>query len=154
MTTQPLDAVVAYDPKGNSYTVTLRRPTRADAEIAYLRAVRPALATKIERLSEHFPELASRARKAGFLILAGKVTLAQPGTVQASNGRYHRTATVLAWVQSEWSSRTTYILTRGELGVVICNCRDAQPEVGEQGAPRSRVAPHTCRHIIAAALFT
>jgi hypothetical protein len=153
MTAKPLDSIVVYDPKVNGYTVTLRRPTRADAEIAYLRAARPELAAKIERLSTHFPELASRARKAGFLILAGKVTIAPPGTVQGTNGRLHRTATVLAWVKSEWSNRT-YVLTRGPLGVVICDCPDAQPEDAEDGAPRSRVAPHTCKHIIAAALET
>jgi hypothetical protein len=84
-------------------------------------------------------------------ILAGAVTLAPPGTVQPPNGRYHPTATVLAWVEAEWSSRT-YVLTRGELSVVICNCGNAQPEDGEEGAPRSRVAPRTCKHIIAAAL--
>jgi hypothetical protein len=151
MTTQPLDAVVVYDPKARAFSVTLRRPTRAAAEIAYLRAVRPELSAKIERIAANFPELASRARQAGFLILAGKVTLAAPGTVQPSNGRYHRTATMLAWVQSEWSDRR-YLLTRGELGVVICNCRDAQPEEGEEGAPMSRVAPHTCKHVLAAAL--
>ena len=78
MTAKPLDSVVIYDPKAHGYTVTLRRPTRADAEIAYLRAMRPELASQIERLSANFPELASRARKAGFLILAGKVTITPP----------------------------------------------------------------------------
>jgi len=151
MTIQSLDTLIAYDSKANDFSVTLHWPTRIEAETACLRAMGPELAAIIERLSADFPELASRARRAGYLVLAGKVTVAPLGTVQSSNGRYHRTATVLAWVKSEWSDRT-YILTRGELGVVICNCRDAQPEEGEEGAPRSRVAPHTCRHILAAAL--
>jgi hypothetical protein len=90
-----------------------------------------------------------RTRSSGGLVLAA---IAPPVTVQGSNGRLHRTATVLAWVKYEWSSRT-YVLTRGALGVVICNCPDAQPEQREAGASRSRVAPHTCKHILAAALL-
>jgi hypothetical protein len=74
-----------------------------------------------------------------------------PERCTAPRGRLHRTVTVLAWVKSEWSDRT-YVLPRGDLGVVICNCPNAQPEAGEDGAPSSRVAPHTCKPIIAEAL--
>jgi hypothetical protein len=104
-----------------------------------------------ERLSGNFRELASRARKAGFLVLGGNVKLAPPGTVQGTNGRYHRTAVVLAWVTSEWTGRQ-YVLTRGVMGRVICNCPDARPEHEEVGAPPSRIAVHTCKHILAAGL--
>jgi hypothetical protein len=151
MTAQSKTDIVTYDPKANAFGFTLRLPTRAEAEISYLRAMNPRLAARIESLSANFPELASRARRAGFLVLAGNFKLAPPGTVQASNGHYHRTATVLGWVKSEWSDRQ-YLLTRGDLGVVICNCPDAQPEEGDDGAPPSRLAPHTCKHVIAAAL--
>jgi hypothetical protein len=152
MTAKTLPILIAYDPKARGFALTIHWSTRAEAEIAYLRAVRPALADKVERLSANFPELASRARRAAFLLLADAVAFPKPGEVMPSNGRFHRTAAVLARVKSE-KGDGEYLLTRGELGEVICNCPDAQPENEEDGAPRSRMAPHTCKHILAAALL-
>jgi hypothetical protein len=145
--------IVDYDPQAQAFSVRLFRPTCAEAEIAALRAAGPKLASQIERLSANFPELATRARKAAFLILAGAVTLAEPGDIEPANGRFHRTAVVLARVKSETRDKE-YLLTRGPLGVVICNCPDAQPAPGEEGAPRSRIALHTCQHVLASALST
>jgi hypothetical protein len=62
------------------------------------------------------------------------------------------TVAVLAHVRSE-NGRYDHLLTRGELGVVICDCPDAQPDDNEPGAPLTRIAPHTCRHILAASLL-
>jgi hypothetical protein len=151
MNTQHPNQSIVYDHKAHAFALTLLLPTRLDAEIACLRAARPELADKVERLSANVPELATRARHAAFLLLANAVKLSEPGEIMPSNGRYHRTASVLAHVRSE-TGRFDYLLTRGDFGVVLCNCPDANPEPGEDGAPPTRIAPHTCKHIIAAAL--
>jgi hypothetical protein len=152
MNTQPMGRSIVYDANARAFALTLLLPTRQEAEIAYIRAARPELADKVERLSANFPELATRARRAAFLLLEDAVRLSEPGEIMPSNGRYHRTASVLAQVRSE-TGQFNYLLTRGDFGVVICNCPDASPEYGEEGAPASRIAPHTCKHILAAAMF-
>ena len=152
MNTEQLSPSIAYDASASSFALTLLLPTRIEAEIAYLRVVRPELADQVERLSANVPELATRARRAAFLVLAGAVRLSEPGEIMPTNGRYHRTASVLARVKAD-SCDFDYLLTRGDFGVVICNCPDANPDCGEDGAPASRIAPHTCRHILAASFL-
>jgi hypothetical protein len=140
---------IVYDHSTRAFAMTVLLPTKLDAEIAYLRAACPELAAKVERISANIPELATRARRAAFLLTENALTLSQPGETMRSNGR---TVAVLAHVKAE-CGQYDYLLTRGDLGVVICDCPDAQPEPGEEGAPETRIAPHTCKHIIAAALL-
>ena len=149
MNTEQLSPSIAYDHPAHAFALTLYLPTRIEAEIAYLRVVRPELADHVERLSANVPELATRARRAAFLVLAGAVRLSKPGEIMPANGRYHRTASVLARVKADCCD-FDYLLTRGDFGVVICNCPDANPDCGDAGAPETRMAPHTCKHILAA----
>ena len=144
-TLYPIRSIV-YDHNSRSFAVTLQLPNRPAAEIAYLRAAHPKLADKVERLSANIPELATRAHQAAFLLLAKAVTLSKPGETVPSNGC---TLAVLAHVRAD-NGLYDYLLTRGDLGVVICDCPDANPDEGEHGAPPTRIAPHTCKHILAA----
>ena len=150
-TSQPSQSIV-YDHQAHAFALTMHLPTRLDAEIAYLRAARPELADKVERLSVNCPELATRASRGALLLLEDAVKLSEPGEMMPSNGRYHRTAAVLAHVKAE-DGQSDYLLTRGDLGVVICSCPDANPEPGDDGAPATRIAPHTCKHILAASFL-
>lgn len=111
----------------------------------------PELAAQIERIAAFAPELATRARLAGRLVTAGAVSLSGPGEVLSSNGCYHRTAALLARVRSE-NGNAEFLLTREPFGGILCNCPDALPAPGDPGAPRSRLAPHTCVHILALVL--
>lgn len=140
---------IVYHHKDHAFALTLVLPTRLDAEIAYLRATNPELADKVERISANVPELASRARQAALLLLVNAVTLSKAGETVPSNGR---TVAVLAHVKAE-NGQYDYLLTRGDLGVVICDCPDARPEMNEEGAPPTRIAPHTCKHILAASFL-
>jgi hypothetical protein len=152
MNTHHLTQSIAYDSQTHDFAVTLHLPSRLEAEIAYLRAACPELAEKVECLSASFAELATRARRAAFLVLEDAVRLGEPGEIMPSNGRYHRTASVLAHVKAR-DGQYDYLITRGDFGVVICNCADANPEPGKEGAPPTRIAPHTCKHILAASFL-
>jgi hypothetical protein len=140
---------IVYDHNAHTFAVTLHRPTHAEAEIAYLRAANPELARKVERLSANIPELATRARHAALLLLTNTVTLSRRGDTVPSNGCNHP---VLAHVRSG-HGRYDHLVTRGDLGVVLCDCPDANPEAGDDGAPATRMAPHTCKHILAASFL-
>lgn len=149
MNTNHSHSRIAFDPQAGAYTLTLRLASRAQAELAYLRALDSPLAGQVERIAANIPELASRVRQAGLLVVAGAVIIAPPGETLRLNGRE---TIVLACVRSDCGS-FDHLLTRGELGVVVCGCPDAQPGDGEAGAPWSRLAPHTCRHVLAAGLL-
>lgn len=142
------DTMITYDHRTKSFTVVL--PTggqfqvagnRQEAEAAYLFAVAPSLAERVSRLAARYPELASRAHRAAFLIVEGRVNIfAEPKQCCTRSG----TGTWYAEVKSQCGDEAYLISTstRDWDRKLQCNCPD-------DTAPASNVAEHTCMHIIA-----
>jgi hypothetical protein len=99
----------------------------------------PALAGQVERIAARQPELAGRAQRAAAIVITGAVTLT-PGAFEIHHSGV-RTDHV-AQVRSQNGGGTyDVVAVHGQL---FCNCPD-----GVSSAPRSKVAEHTCKHIIA-----
>jgi len=132
-------------PNGTEVTT----PTRQEAERAHLHAVAPDLAERVNGLAASLPELADRAHRAALIVLADGVQLT-PGRFRINHQGIQIDA--LATVQSQSHEDGAYEIfcARGQL---VCNCPDANPQVpDEPGAPPSKFAEHTCKHILAVLL--
>lgn len=117
----------------------INAPSRPEVEAQYLAAVAPELAEKVRRIAKLSPELERRARRAAFLVIEGAVTLTGQGV---SEGRYLHYE--LARVKSQ-TGEAVYSV-RVDNGQFYCTCPDTTGEHPQ--APHSKVAPHTCKHII------
>ena len=146
MTTCEPPPTVLYDRKGKHYRITIpltgeiiARPSRQETEAAYLKAVAPEVAERVARLSAAFPDLATRCQRAALIALAGRVIADTTSCASHSP---------VARVRSQ-SADGEYTLVKGR-GQLACNCPDGDPyEPDEPGAPRSKFAEHTCKHILA-----
>ncbi len=129
---------------------TLTAHTRPEAELAYLQAVAPALAEKAQRLAALQPNLADRARYATFIALEGGVLPCHEPVVY---GPQNLSFTRVARVQSQRDPGTVYqILERDDQ--YYCDCVDSKGRTTEAGteeakAPSTKIALHTCKHILA-----
>lgn len=145
---------ITYNWDSKDFTVrlpsgrSLEMPTRAIAEYAYLEAVAPELARRVASIERICPDVGPRARRAAALVLGGAVRRPEPDEVLLSSGRYHYTPTILARVGSQLGGQV-FMITQDRWGLIVCNCPDGSPEEGEEGAPPSKLAPKTCKHILA-----
>ena len=146
----------SYDRKLHLYLVplptgeTLTAPTRPEAEWAYLQAIAPDVAAKAQRIAATQPALADRVRRAGFIAVEGGVFPCQEPVVY---GSHNLSFTCVARIQSQRDPGMAYaILERDHL--YYCDCADSQGHTTEDGteeakAPATKIAPHTCKHILA-----
>lgn len=143
---------VQYQPETKCFVTTLpsgkeiTAPTQRDLELAYLNVVAPELGEKISRTAIKYPALENRARRAAFIVLHQDVA---PTPNRFCINHHGVTNSYVARVKSQTKPDEGYdvIETHGQLA---CNCEDGNPESRHfKGAPASRVARHTCKHILA-----
>ena len=121
--------------------------TRTEAEWAYLGAIAPELVTKAQRIAWTNPLLEDHLRKACFVVLEGEIAPCHEPLGGSSS--LIRVARVCCQRYSEH----TYQITVWE-NKYFCDCPDALGQDTDYGrrlarAHRSKVAEHTCKHILA-----
>lgn len=126
--------------------------TRPELETAYLEAVAPEIARRTAKLCAKFPELATRAKRAAFIVLEDGV---KPGRgVVWCGGQFNvkYSYNEVARVMSQGEPDREYSICEND-GILACNCADCTPtETHPPAAPRSALAENTCKHILAVSL--
>jgi len=121
--------------------------SKTEAELAYLRAVAPDLARRVEACARRWLQLADRARRAG-LIVAAQGVEAHTGTSPAGVRYFAR----VRGRGEAHSGQDWYQVGQGVGSRFVCECRDWQ----DHRAPLAETVPgevqRFCKHILAALL--
>lgn len=156
-TVVPNALATTYHRQTRTYTaaapggLVLAGRTRQAVEAAYIHAVAPQIARRVQRVAARYPQLAARAHRAGLLIVSQGVL---PGRGPTANTRWTNEVAQVrgsghAVKGAQIIGRDWYSVTAFPDQVVVCNCLDFAdghaPDIPEHG--------RLCKHILAAALL-